>query len=75
MWRSADYLITSFVFVLIGFELTAMLETSHGNARTVLITALVFVVLVTVRFDLTSCVRCRSVSASTSARGLRSVDV
>ncbi|MGV8965008.1 MAG: Na+/H+ antiporter [Cellulomonas sp.] len=50
VWRYADYLITSLVFTLIGFELTAVLETSHVSGRTVLVAALVIGVLVVVRF-------------------------
>ncbi len=50
VWRYADYVITSLVFVLIGFELTEVLESSHVAARTVQVAALVVVVLVAVRF-------------------------
>ncbi len=50
VWRYADYLITSLVFVLIGFELTAVLENSHVDAGTVRLAMLVVGVLVAVRF-------------------------
>lgn len=50
VWRYADYVITSLVFVFIGFELTAVLETSPVGSSTVLLAALVIGVLVVVRF-------------------------
>ena len=50
VWRYADYLITSLVFVFIGFELTAVLKTSNFQSSTVLLAAMVIGVLVVVRF-------------------------
>ncbi|HZW43180.1 MAG TPA: Na+/H+ antiporter [Dermatophilaceae bacterium] len=50
VWRYADYVITSLVFVLIGFELTAVLETSHVESPTVVLAAMVIGVVVVVRF-------------------------
>lgn len=50
VWRFADYLITSLVFVLIGFELTAVLEDSGLSAETRGLAVAVVVVLVVVRF-------------------------
>ena len=35
VWRYADYIITSLVFVFIGFELTAVLENSPLDGRTI----------------------------------------
>ena len=50
VWRYADYLITSIVFVLIGFELTAVLEDSPVDAASLRLAAWVVAVLVVVRF-------------------------
>lgn len=50
VWRYADYLITSIVFVLIGFELTAVLEDSRVDAASLELAAWVVAVLVVVRF-------------------------
>ncbi len=50
VWRYADYLITSLVFVFIGFELTAVLETSRLTSSTALIAAMVVGLLIVVRF-------------------------
>ncbi len=50
VWRYADYVITSLVFVFIGFELTAVLETSQVAWSTILLAAMVIGVLVIVRF-------------------------
>ena len=41
VWRYADYLITSLVFVLIGLELTAVLEESDIGGHTIRLTAAV----------------------------------
>jgi monovalent cation/hydrogen antiporter len=49
VWRYADYLITSLVFVLIGFELTAVLEESNFGGDTVLLTATVVGTIVVFR--------------------------
>jgi CPA1 family monovalent cation:H+ antiporter len=50
VWRYADYLITSLVFVLIGFELTAVLKASPVHARSVTVAAVTLAVLVGLRF-------------------------
>ena len=50
VWRYADYLITSLVFVFIGFELTAVLEASPFHSSTALLAALVIGLLIVVRF-------------------------
>jgi len=50
VWRYADYLITSLVFVFIGFELTAVLETSGFHLSQVLLAAVVIGLLVVLRF-------------------------
>lgn len=50
VWRYADYVITSLVFVLLGFELTAVLETSQVDSPTVVLAATVIGLLVAVRF-------------------------
>ncbi len=50
VWRYADYLITSLVFVLIGFELTAVLKASPVDAHTIAVAATTVAVLVVVRF-------------------------
>ncbi len=50
VWRYADYLITSVVFVLIGFELTAVLEDSRVDVASLELAAWVVAVLVVVRF-------------------------
>ena len=50
VWRYADYLITSIVFVLIGFEFTAVLEDSPVDAASLRLAAWVVAVLVVVRF-------------------------
>ncbi|NKY38070.1 Na+/H+ antiporter [Cellulomonas septica] len=50
VWRYADYIVTSLVFVFIGFELTAVLEEEQIDGATVGLAALVVVVLVAVRF-------------------------
>jgi CPA1 family monovalent cation:H+ antiporter len=49
VWRYADYLITSLVFVLIGFELTAILEESDFGGDTVQLTAAVVATVVVFR--------------------------
>ena len=46
VWRYADYLITSVVFVMIGFELTAVLGGSRPDRATLLLTGVVIVTLV-----------------------------
>ncbi|MDO8107867.1 Na+/H+ antiporter [Isoptericola sp. b441] len=50
VWRYADYIITSLVFVFIGFELTAVLETEPLDARAVWLAAAVVGTLIAVRF-------------------------
>jgi Na+/H+ antiporter len=50
VWRYADYLVTSLVFVLIGFELTVVLEKSDLDDRVVGLAAAVVAALVVVRF-------------------------
>jgi CPA1 family monovalent cation:H+ antiporter len=50
VWRYADYLITSIVFVLIGFELTAVLEDSQVDVASLRLAAWVVALLVVVRF-------------------------
>ncbi len=50
VWGFADYVITSLVFVLIGFELTAVLQSSPVAGRTVALAAGVVLVLVAGRF-------------------------
>jgi CPA1 family monovalent cation:H+ antiporter len=50
VWRYADYIITSLVFVFIGFELTAVLETEPLTAGAVGLAATVVGTLVLVRF-------------------------
>ena len=50
VWRYLDYLITSLVFVLIGFELTDVLERASIGADTWRLLAYVAVTLVVVRF-------------------------
>ncbi|KQX69390.1 Na+/H+ antiporter [Angustibacter sp. Root456] len=50
VWRYADYLITSLVFVLIGFELTAVLEQSRVNRTSLTVAAVTVGVLVALRF-------------------------
>lgn len=49
VWGYGDYLITSLVFVLIGFELTAVLKDSRPSASLVGLTAAVVVALVVLR--------------------------
>ncbi|HEX3004342.1 MAG TPA: Na+/H+ antiporter [Angustibacter sp.] len=50
VWRYADYLITSLVFVLIGFELTAVLKHSPVHATSITVAAVTVGVLVALRF-------------------------
>ncbi|MBD8058665.1 Na+/H+ antiporter [Cellulomonas sp. JH27-2] len=50
VWRYADYLITAFVFVFIGFELTEVLRTSPERTRALSLAAWTCAVLVVVRF-------------------------
>lgn len=50
VWRFTDYLVTSFVFVLIGFELTDVLGASHVDRTTMALAAGTIVLLVVVRF-------------------------
>ncbi|MGN6610875.1 MAG: Na+/H+ antiporter [Angustibacter sp.] len=50
VWRYADYLITSLVFVLIGFELTAVLQASPVHRTSVTVAVVSVVVLVVLRF-------------------------
>ena len=49
VWEFADYLITNLVFVLIGFELTAVLRNSRVDAGTVTLAAGVIATLVVLR--------------------------
>lgn len=50
VWRYADYVVTSMVFVLIGFELTAVLRAEPLDARSVWLALAVCGALVAVRF-------------------------
>ncbi|MCV2396287.1 Na+/H+ antiporter [Actinotalea sp. M2MS4P-6] len=50
VWRYADYIITSLVFVFIGFELTAVLETEPLNSSTIVLALAVVGTIVVVRF-------------------------
>ncbi len=50
VWRFADYLITGLVFVLIGFELTDVLQASQVDGSTVVLAAVVVGTLVVTRF-------------------------
>ena len=50
VWRYADYLITSLVFVLIGFELTAVLKESPVDATSMAVAGVSLGVLVVLRF-------------------------
>ena len=50
VWRYADYLLTSLVFVLIGFQLTAVLEDSTLDSDVLRLAAAVVVALIAVRF-------------------------
>ncbi|HEX5334035.1 MAG TPA: Na+/H+ antiporter [Cellulomonas sp.] len=50
VWRYADYIVTSMVFVFIGFELTAVLETEPLEPGAVALALAVCGVLVAVRF-------------------------
>jgi CPA1 family monovalent cation:H+ antiporter len=50
VWRYADYVITSLVFVLIGFELSAVLEVSPVHRTSVTVAVVTVVVLVALRF-------------------------
>lgn len=50
VWRFADYLITSVVFVLIGFELTAVLRSSAVGAAPLRLALVVVAALVVLRF-------------------------
>ena len=50
VWRYADYIVTSMVFVFIGFELTAVLETEPLASGSVALALAVCGVLVAVRF-------------------------
>ncbi len=50
VWRYADYILTSLVFVLIGFELTAVLEDAPFGASDLALAAVVVVTLIVVRF-------------------------
>ncbi|MGN6300651.1 MAG: Na+/H+ antiporter [Angustibacter sp.] len=50
VWRYADYLITSLVFVLIGFELTAVLKQSPVHRASVTVAVVTVGVLVVLRF-------------------------
>ncbi len=50
VWRYADYIITSLVFVFIGFELTAVLENSPLDGRTIGLAGAVVGTLIVVRF-------------------------
>lgn len=49
VWRFADFLITSLVFALIGFELTALLRGSHVTEPTLLAAAVVIGTVVVFR--------------------------
>ena len=50
VWRYADYIVTSLVFVFIGFELTAVLRSSPLDSGEVTLAASVVLTLVVVRF-------------------------
>lgn len=50
VWNYADYIITSLVFVFIGFELTAVLESSPLGADSITLAVVVVLTLVLVRF-------------------------
>lgn len=50
VWRYADYLITSFVFVFIGFELTQILETSPDVTDALALAGWTCVTVIGVRF-------------------------
>ena len=50
VWRYADYIITNMVFVFIGFELTAVLETEPMDASTIGLALVVVATLVVLRF-------------------------
>ncbi|WP_034610932.1 Na+/H+ antiporter [Cellulomonas sp. URHD0024] len=50
VWRYADYLITSLVFVFIGFELTEILRTSPDRSTALALAAWTCAVLIAVRF-------------------------
>lgn len=50
VWEYADYLITGVVFVLIGFELTSVLDDSPVGAATLPLALVVVVVLIVLRF-------------------------
>jgi Na+/H+ antiporter len=50
VWRYADYIVTSMVFVFIGFELTAVLEAEPLESGSIALSLAVCGVLVAVRF-------------------------
>ncbi len=50
VWRYADYIVTSLVFVFIGFELTAVLKAQPLESRSIALALAVCGVLVAVRF-------------------------
>ncbi len=50
VWAYADYLITSLVFVFIGFELTDVLDSEPLDAATVKLAVAVIVLLIVLRF-------------------------